>query len=46
MPFKNCIYIKLKDIHKIVIFRLFANLLQTNLNKKCKSIYVIRKVTR
>ena len=42
----SCIYIKLKDIHKIVIFRLFANLLRTNLNKKCKSIYVIRTVTR
>ena len=42
----SCIYIKLKDIHKIVIFRLFTNLLRTNLNKKCKSIYVIRTVTR
>ena len=29
-----------------VIFRLFTNLLQTNLNKKCKKIYVIRIVTR
>ena len=29
-----------------VIFRLFANLLQTNLNKKCKKLYVIRIVTR
>ena len=38
------IYIKLKDIHKIVIFRLFTNLLRTNLNKKCKSMYVIRTV--
>ena len=42
----SCIYIKLKDIHKIVIFRLFTNLLRTNLNKKCKSTYVIRTVTR
>ena len=42
----SCICIKLKDIHKIVIFRLFTNLLRTNLNKKCKSIYVIRTVTR
>ena len=42
----SCIYIKLKDIHKIVIFRLFTNLLRTNLNKKCKSIHVIRTVTR
>ena len=25
----SCIYLKLKDIHKIVIFRLFTNLLQT-----------------
>ena len=25
----SCIYIKLKDIHKIVIFRLFTNLLRT-----------------
>ena len=30
-------YIKRKDIHKIlVMFRLFTNLLRTNLNKKCK----------
>ena len=41
------IKIKRKDIHKIsIIFRLFTNLLRTNLNKKCKSIYVIRTVTR
>ena len=42
----SCIYIKLKDIYKIVIFLLFTNLLLTNLNKKCKSIYMIRTVTR
>ena len=30
----------------LVIFRLFTNLLRTNINKKCKSIHVIRTVTR
>ena len=41
------INIERKDIHKIlVIFRLFANLLWTNLNKKCKNVYVIKIVTR
>ena len=36
---------KRKDIHKIsVIFRLFTNLLQTNLKKKCKIVYAIRIV--
>ena len=30
-------------MHKIsVIFRVFTNLLRTNLNKKCKIVYVIR----
>ena len=42
-----CISFKRKDIHKIlVIFRLFTNLLPTNLDKKCKDVYVIRIVTR
>ena len=41
------IYKKQKDIHKIlVIFRLFTNLLWTNLKKNCKNVYVIRTVTR
>ena len=41
------IKIKRKDIHKIsVIFRLFTNLLRTNLNKKCKIVYVIRIVIK
>ena len=36
-----------KDIHKIsIIFRLFTNLLRTNLNKKCKTVYVIRIVIK
>ena len=39
-----------KDFHKVlvilVILRLFTNLLRTNLNKKCKNVYVIRIVTR
>ena len=40
------INIERKDIHKIlVILRLFTNLLRTNLNKKCKNLYVIRIVT-
>ena len=41
MPFleMSCIYIERKDTHKIlVIFRLFTNLLRTNLNKKCKNV--------
>ena len=39
--------IKRKDIHKIsVIFRLFTNLLRTNLNKKCKIVYVIKIVIK
>ena len=43
----SCIYIKRKDINKIlVIFGLFTNILRTNLNKKCKNVYVIRIVTR
>ena len=49
MPFSemSCIYIKPKDIHKIlVIFRLFTNLLRTNLNKKSKNVHEIRIVTR
>ena len=33
--------------HKIlVIFQLFMELLQTNLNKKCKIVYVIRIVIK
>ena len=39
MPFLKMSYLKIKqkDIHKIlVIFRLFTNLLRTNLNKKCQ----------
>ena len=52
LPYPLCIYlyiyiyIKLKNIHKIVIFRLFTNLLRTNLNKKCKIVYVIRIVIK
>ena len=49
MPFLEMSYINIKrnDIHKIlVIFRLFTNFLRTNLNKKCKNVYVIRIVTR
>ena len=39
--------IERKDIYEIlVIFRLFTNLLRTNLKKKCKNVYVIRIVTR
>ena len=39
--------IERKDIHKtLVIFRLFANLLRTNLNKNCKNVQVIKIVTR
>ena len=39
------INIKRKNINKIlVIFRLFTNFLRTNLNKKCKNVYVIRIV--
>ena len=29
-----------------VIFRLFTNLLRTNLNKRCKNVYVIRIVIK
>ena len=49
MPFLKMSYLKIKqkDIHKIlVIFRLFTNLLRTNLNKKCKIVYVIRIVIK
>ena len=49
MPFLKMSPIKInrKDIHKIsVIFRLFTNLLRTNLNKKCKIVYVIRMVIK
>ena len=49
MPFLEMSYINIKrnDILKIlVIFRLFTNFLRTNLNKKCKNVYVIRIVTR
>ena len=39
------IKIKQKDIHKVsAIFQLFTNLLRTNLDKKCKIVYVIRIV--
>ena len=41
------IKIKQKHIHKIsVIFRLLTDLLRTNLNKKCKIVYVIRIVIK
>ena len=41
------ITIKQKDIHQIpVIFRLFTNLLLTNLNKKCEIVDVIRIVIK
>ena len=49
MPFLKMFHtkIKRKDIHQIlVIFRLFTNLLQTNLSKKCKIVYVIRIVIK
>ena len=49
MPFLKMSYLKIKqkDIHKIlVIFRLFMNLLPTNLNKKCKIVYVIAIVIK
>ena len=39
------VYIQRKDILKtLVIFQLLTNLLQTNLNKNCKAVYVIRIV--
>ena len=37
----SCIYIKLKDIHKIVIFRLFTNLLRTIIYIHVLYIYLI-----
>ena len=41
------IKIKQKNIHKIsVIFRLFTNLLRTNLNKQCKVVYLIRIIIK
>ena len=47
----SCIYIKLKDIDKVVLYfdslRIFYMILyESLLNKKFKSIYVIRTVTR
>ena len=38
----SCIYIKLKDIHKIVIFRLFTNLIRTYIYMY---IYIYYRVT-
>ena len=41
------IKIKRKDIYKIlIIVGLFAKLLRTNLDKKCKIVYVIRKAIK
>ena len=43
----SCINFKGKDIHNILaIFRLLTNPLRNNLNKNCKSVYVISIVTR
>ena len=43
-------YIKIKQkdvqLYILAIFRLFTNLLLTNLNKKCKIVYVIRIVIK
>ena len=46
MPFLEMSYIYSTKRHSSYIFRLFINLLRTDMNKKCKNVYVVRIVTR